>query len=106
MQEHLGHLCQRPSGISLFFDFGDAIFGFLRNVLGWSPKGASAGESFTSKPRSFFVKLVVAILEEADCSETGSVITVRNHHPAELWKPSIDVRVNHGRFHFQINLIL
>src|SRR5690349_11321984 len=57
MVEHLGHLVQRPSGISRFFDFELASFGFLIKLVSVGAGGVTAG-SEESLPRRFLGKLV------------------------------------------------
>src|SRR4051812_35747488 len=66
MVEHLGHLVQRPSGISFLRDFVPASFGFFANAFSVAPcvggvtAGVTAGSEL-SNVSVFLVKVVVAI---------------------------------------------
>src|SRR6516225_4311224 len=59
---HLGHFVHNPSGISRFFDFAAANFGFLTKVVLWFAGGGVTAGSAVSSPRVFFVNKVDAIL--------------------------------------------
>src|SRR5262245_20882091 len=61
MVPHLGHLVQRPSGISRFLDFVVPSFGFLGKVVSAGVGGAAIAGSGASNPRVFLVKEVVAM---------------------------------------------
>src|SRR5688572_15624277 len=62
MVEHLGHLVQRPSGISRFLDFPVVSLGFLTNAVSGLPfGGVTPGSTVVSTPRLFFVNDVDAI---------------------------------------------
>src|ERR1700757_4279522 len=62
MVAHLGHLVQRPSGMSRFLDLPLASLGFLTNDFSapLDGGGVTAG-SEVSRPRGFFMKMVVAM---------------------------------------------
>src|SRR5437588_13104970 len=57
---HLGHLVQRPSGISRFFDFAPSFGFFAKVVLPVGGGGVTAG-SAVSNPSVFLVNAVVLI---------------------------------------------
>src|SRR5437016_5307498 len=74
---HLGHLVQRPSGISRFLDLPRSL-GFLAKVvvLLLAGGGVTAG-SAVSRPRVFLLKEVVAMLRGGE--GRGSRVEGRKH---------------------------
>ena len=61
MVEHFGHLTQRPSGISFFFDLELESFGFLTKVVVELAGGGVTAGSILSSPKDFFVNDAVAM---------------------------------------------
>src|SRR6266478_1337277 len=63
---HLGHLVQRPSGISRFLDLARS-FGFLAKVVALvvAGGGVTAG-SAVSRPKVFLLKEVVAMFQRVE----------------------------------------
>src|SRR2546427_5173461 len=62
MVVHLGHLVQRPSGISRFLDFARSLGFFAKVVALLVGGGGVTAGSAVSRPSVFLVKEVVAIL--------------------------------------------
>src|SRR5436189_29549 len=65
MFEHLGHLVQRPSGISRFLDLLEPSFGFFTKLVSVAAVvggGVTAG-STVSNPRVFLLNELVAIIQ-------------------------------------------
>src|SRR5881409_3116307 len=65
MVEHLGHLVHSPSGMSRFLDLVDPSLGFLAKVASAPAGGGVTAGSTLSKPRLFFVNVVVDMAQEA-----------------------------------------
>src|SRR5260221_5253435 len=62
----LGHLVQRPSGISFFFDFPPPSLGFFAKAVSLPGGGGVTAGSTVSNPSVFLVNEVVAINSSND----------------------------------------
>jgi len=61
---HFGHLVHRPSGISRFFDFEPANFGFLAKVVFVVLGGGVTPGSLCSVPTGFLLKELEAMISK------------------------------------------
>src|SRR5438105_9169128 len=68
MVAHLGHLVQRPSGISRFLDLERSLGFFAKLAALLEAGGGVTAGSAVSRPRVFLLKEVVAIIKA--CSLT------------------------------------
>src|SRR5580658_5792650 len=79
MTPHFLHLVQSPSGMSRLRGGAPANLGFLRKFVCVSfVGGVTAGSAF-SKPRVFFVNVVVAILESRRFRFSFNSVSILSH---------------------------
>src|SRR4051794_8642862 len=91
---HLGHLVHRPSGISRFFDFEEASFGFLTKVVLVLAGGGVTAGSAVSRPSVFFVNKVVAISARSLSFFTSSHKSLDRQRSGVLLNPAIQDLAN------------